>query len=70
MTCVDIALQPIVRCAVAVALHRLPIPHTDTIELCSLEQKFPNSVNLGAMGIFFGLHLGVMLSMHGNPTPD
>ena len=67
--CVDIALQPVVRRAVTVALESLRVTHANAIELGALEQQLADAVDLRAVRIFLGLDLGVVLAMHRDPLP-
>ena len=64
---IDIALNPIVRCAVAVFLERLEVFRFFAIQLGALEQDRADSARLRAVGILVRFNLGVVLAMDGDP---
>ena len=64
---VEMALDPVIRAALAVLLQRILIDRSDAVEIDALPQHRVDAEELRAMRIFLGLALGVVLAMHRDP---
>ena len=64
---VEVALEPVVRRAVAVALHRFLVLRFGAIELGAAPQHFVDALDLRAVRVFFGFALGVVLAVDRHP---
>jgi hypothetical protein len=66
---VQLALDPVIGCAVAVFLERCGVCAFYPIELGTLEQDFPDSVNLRAVRVLRGVGCSVVLAVDCRPLP-
>jgi hypothetical protein len=64
---VDVAFHPVVRRAVTELAHRFFILGFGTVQFRAFEQHLPDAARLRTVRIFFGLALGVVLTMDRGP---
>jgi hypothetical protein len=64
---IDAALEPVVRRAVAILLHRFVVFRLGAIQLGAFEQHLPDAARLRAMRIVLGLAFRVMLAVNRRP---
>ncbi|MEY3917532.1 MAG: hypothetical protein RLZZ140_1095 [Pseudomonadota bacterium] len=65
--CIEVALNPVVRGSVAVALNELRIFRGNAIKLRAAPQYCLNAACLRAMGVFLGFALGMVLTVNRRP---
>ena len=64
---VQVALDPVVGCAVAIALEGVQVFGFFAVQLCAREQHGFDAVHMGAMGVFGLLALGMVFAVNGRP---